>query len=70
MARDESFLIRLNEGEKHAFKSAADVAGISLSAWVRERLRHAAIRELEAASKPIAFLQNPGGKGSGRTKQN
>jgi hypothetical protein len=62
MARNEAFLIRLSEGEKASFKDAADVAGISLSAWVRERLRHAAIRELESASKPIAFLQATGGR--------
>jgi hypothetical protein len=68
MARNEAFLIRLTPGEKQAFKEAADVAGISLSAWVRERLRHSAIRELEAASKPIAFLQAPGGKGNVRPK--
>jgi hypothetical protein len=47
---------RVEAAEKQAFKDAADLAGIPLSAWVRERLRRAAIRELEDAARPIAFL--------------
>lgn len=54
--RDESLLIRLSASEKEGFQAAAAVAGISVSAWIRERLRVAATRELEAASKPIPFL--------------
>ncbi len=60
-SRDENFMLRLSAGEKEAFKLASGMAGISLSAWVRERLRHAAIRELEAASRSIAFLDELGG---------
>lgn len=48
--------VRLENAEKQAFKDAADLAGLALSAWVRERLRTAARRELEDAGKPIAFL--------------
>lgn len=50
--------IRLEAGEKEAFKEAAEFAGIPLSAWVRERLRRAARRELEAAGRPIPFLKH------------
>jgi uncharacterized protein (DUF1778 family) len=50
--------IRVESAEKEAFKSAADLAGIPVSTWVRERLRRAAIRELEEAARPIAFLQS------------
>ena len=50
---------RLTEAEKQTFKDAADVAGLPLSTWVRERLRRAAVRELEEASRPIAFLNTP-----------
>lgn len=47
---------RVDAAEKQAFKDAAELAGIPLSAWVRERLRRAAVRELEEAALPIAFL--------------
>jgi hypothetical protein len=52
----EMLQVRLNTGEKTAFEDAAELAGIALSAWVRERLRLTATRELEAASRPVAFL--------------
>ena len=48
--------IRLQASEKEAFEQCADLAGIALSAWVRERLRRSAIRELEEADRPIPFL--------------
>jgi uncharacterized protein (DUF1778 family) len=48
--------IRLGVAEKQAFRDAAELAGLDLSAWVRERLRSAARKELEAASLPVAFL--------------
>jgi uncharacterized protein (DUF1778 family) len=50
--------LRIGALEKEAFKRAADLAGIPVSTWVRERLRRAAIRELEEAAQPIPFLQN------------
>ena len=53
--------IMLGSLEKQTFKDAADLAGISLSTWVRERLRWVAIRELEEASLPIAFLSHKRG---------
>jgi uncharacterized protein (DUF1778 family) len=56
VAKTEFVKIRLSEKEKDGFEQAADLAGISLSAWMRERLRRAAIRELEEASKPIPFI--------------
>jgi predicted HicB family RNase H-like nuclease len=48
--------VRLEEIEKEAFKEAADLAGLALSAWVRERLRAAARRELEDAGRAVRFL--------------
>jgi hypothetical protein len=42
---------------KIAFRDAARIAGIPMSAWVRERLRRAATRELEDAGREVAFLQ-------------
>lgn len=50
------FNLRVAESEKASFETAASLAGVSLSAWVRERLRAAAIRELESAGLRIEFL--------------
>jgi hypothetical protein len=47
--------VRMSPAEKQAFREAAELAGIPLSAWIRERLRRAAIRELENASREIPF---------------
>lgn len=43
--------------EKQGFIEAAELAGIPLSSWVRERLRLAAIRELENAGRKIPFVK-------------
>lgn len=56
MRKSESFLIRLKPEEKEAFKQSAKLSGLTLSSWVRERLRRAAVKELEEAAVPIAFL--------------
>ena len=53
----EVVLVRLETGEKEAFKNAAELAGIPLSAWVRERLRRIAVKELESAKRPVPFLK-------------
>jgi hypothetical protein len=42
--------------EKTAFKDVAVLSGASLSMSVRQRLRTAALHELEEAGKPVAFL--------------
>lgn len=57
--RSEDLLVKLKVDEKEAFKDAAQLAGVPLSVWVRERLRRVAIRELEEAARPIAFLRHP-----------
>lgn len=48
--------MRVGVDEKQAFKDAADLAGLALSAWIRERLRTMARKELEGADRPVAFL--------------
>jgi len=48
--------VRMGEAEKAGFKAAADVAGLSLSAWMRVRLRDAACEELRRAGKQVPFL--------------
>lgn len=54
--------LRLQPEEKQAFQEAADIAGIALSAWVRERLRKTARRELEEAGRKVAFMPKGTGK--------
>ncbi len=49
--------IRLDQDEKAAFEKVADLAGITLSAWARERLRSSAIRELENAGLKVPFVK-------------
>ncbi|HEV2491689.1 MAG TPA: hypothetical protein VG204_01305 [Terriglobia bacterium] len=49
--------LRVTEDEKQAFKDAADRSGIPMATWARERLRRVAIRELENADLPVAFLK-------------
>jgi len=54
-----SFLqVRLDEAEKRAFNEAAELSGLALSAWVRERLRLLARKELEKVGRSVAFF-NP-----------
>jgi uncharacterized protein (DUF1778 family) len=48
--------IRVSGEEKEGFELAAALAGISLSSWVRERLRLTAIRELEGAGRRVPFV--------------
>lgn len=51
--------VRLAATEKQAFKEAAELAGLELSSWVRERLRLAAREELGKAGRAVPFLADP-----------
>lgn len=57
MTKPMTVQIRLTAEEKEAFRQTAGLAGISVSSWIRERLRLAAIRELEAAGMKIPFVK-------------
>lgn len=56
MQKTKFMKLRLTPEEKHGFQMAADLSGISLSAWMRERLRKVATSELESAGRSIPFL--------------
>jgi uncharacterized protein (DUF1778 family) len=60
MEKTEFMKLRLRPDEKLAFEKAAELAGVPLSAWVRERLRSAARRELIDAGQKVPFLQERG----------
>jgi uncharacterized protein (DUF1778 family) len=55
--KTELLKARATKIEKQAFQEAAELAGLPLSAWVRERLRRAARIELEDAGRRIPFVQ-------------
>lgn len=55
--KTETIKIRLHADEKAAFQHAADVAGVSMSAWMRERLRKNALQELKEAGIMPEFLK-------------
>ena len=57
MTKERVLQIRISNDEKLGFSAAADLAGIPLSSWVRERLRLAAIRDLESAGQKIPFVK-------------
>lgn len=57
--KTQSVKIRLEPLEKYTFEKTAALAGLSFSAWVRERLRRAARLELEEAGEKVPFLSPP-----------
>ena len=57
MSKSEIIKIRVEPQEKDAFQQSAEIAGIPLSNWIRERLRKAARIELEDARRTIPFLK-------------
>jgi hypothetical protein len=52
--------MRVDAAEKEAFRAAAELCGLDLSAWIRERLRRASRNELQAAGQPVPFLARRG----------
>jgi hypothetical protein len=56
--KSESLLLRLEVSEKQTFAAAAGLAGVPVTVWIRERLRRAALQELETAGRPVPFLAN------------
>lgn len=63
--RDDRLELRLGGAEKQAFKEAADLAGVPLSSWIRERLRKAARDELTGFGRPVPFLGGRPSSGKG-----
>ena len=56
MNRNDTILLRVSEYEKAGFAEAAELSGLSISSWVRERLRGSAIQELEKAGRKVPFI--------------
>ena len=51
-----SLQVRLTQHEKQALNAAATASGVSVSAWLRDRMRKATRNELQSAGMPVAFL--------------
>jgi uncharacterized protein (DUF1778 family) len=47
--------MRIQVAEKDGFRTAAEIAGLDLSAWIRERLRRIARQELLKAGRTVPF---------------
>jgi uncharacterized protein (DUF1778 family) len=57
MKREIQLNVRLDHEENAAFEEAAQLTGMSTSAWVRQQLRLAAMQELSRFGKRAAFLK-------------
>jgi hypothetical protein len=57
ITREDYLEVRIEAREKQAFKDAADLAGLPVSGWVRDRLRRNARQELREAGQGVAFLE-------------
>jgi hypothetical protein len=57
MKREFQLLLRLSEEEKRAFSESAEVAGVTVSAWMRQQLRRSAAQELARVGKKAPFLK-------------
>lgn len=49
--------LRVRADEKQGFEDAARLSGLSLSAWMRERLRGTARTELANAGQAVVFVK-------------
>lgn len=50
--KDSHVIVRVGQAERDEIERAAEVAGLRLSDWIRERLMSAAKRERRRASSP------------------
>jgi hypothetical protein len=57
MNRELHFIVRVSRQEKDGFEAAAEIAGVGVSTWARERLRSAATHELERCGRKAPFLK-------------
>ena len=55
--RDTALQLRLTADEKESFELAADLSGVSLSAWARQALRRTAASELRSMGFKVPFAE-------------
>jgi hypothetical protein len=56
-AKTEVVQFRVNSLEKQGFEEAAKIAGLSVSSWIRERIRQICRDELEKNGREVPFLR-------------
>jgi hypothetical protein len=56
MSDSYNLQVRMTLAEKQGFEAAAKASGVSLSAWVRDRLRRSAREELQASGILVPFI--------------
>ena len=60
--KEYNLQVRLTQAERDTLKAAAEAAGLSVSSWLRDRLRKAARTELQASGKKVPFLEVVNGR--------
>ena len=58
--RTVSMNIRVSQAESESFKKAASYSGLSLSDWIRTRLRKLSTKELQAFGASVPFVKAEG----------
>lgn len=56
-AKTAAHLLKMSPDEKEGFTNAAQLAGLTLSAWIRERLRLTAAQELKTAGNDVPWAR-------------
>lgn len=64
--KDYNLQVRLSQAERDTLNLVATGSGISVSAWVRDRLRRAAREELQSSGIKVPFLDVERGASNGR----
>ncbi|MBL7810994.1 MAG: hypothetical protein JNL57_02125 [Bacteroidetes bacterium] len=57
MKKNENLIFRVTPEEKKDFERAAEISGLSLSAWIRLKLRAIAAKELKDMGEDVEFLK-------------
>ncbi len=55
--KDHNLQVRMPQAEIAAYQEAAALSGLSVSAWVRDRLRKSARYELQSSGIKVAFIE-------------
>lgn len=54
--KDKNIIIRVSPEEKNDFERAAEISGLSMSAWMRIKLRSSALADLNSIGEKPKFL--------------
>ena len=54
--KPEILQVRVTASEKSTFERAAEISGLSISSWVRERLRKSSRLELQSSGVKVPFM--------------